>query len=73
MVEYRIEFDESRTSNLKTYENLIKILAEKGDLREIISGERYYWASKNDEEGLIRMLTEFSGVSITRLSGKLLR
>lgn len=73
MTEYRIDFKESELTSIKIPRNILSILKEQGEIREVTKDQRYYWTPNGNPEQLVDLLSEHKGVRITKLQGSLLR
>jgi DNA-directed RNA polymerase subunit F len=73
MTEYRIDFNESKLASISIPANLISVMRDQGEIREIIKDQRYYWTPKENVEQIIDLFSEYRGVTITKLQGNLLR
>jgi hypothetical protein len=73
MVEYRIDFKESKIEHRRIIKNALEIMQDNGQVREVVRDTRYYWVTEKDAQDIVEELAKFKGISITRLQGSLLR
>jgi hypothetical protein len=73
MTEYKIEFKESELSSRVIPKNVMHALGARGRVVEVQMDTKYYFATSENIDGLLDLISGYKGVRIARLQGNLLK
>jgi hypothetical protein len=73
MTEYRIDINTGNMPRFDSHESILGRLGRLGELREVVSGRRYYLVSNAEMDQVCVELNAISWMNIAKLQGNLLR